>query len=241
MVSSAHEVKVKQEIPLTPLRRIIMTRMTDSLRTMAQVTLSSEVVVDGLVEFKEKRAPELESRHGVRITYTDLLVKIVAKLLEKHPLLNAELKDDKIVVYDEINIGVAVAIDHGLVVPVVKNANRKSLIEISKEVKELADKARKGTLTFEDVTGGTFTISNLGMFDIDVFTPIINPPQTAILGVGRITSKPVIRNGKVATSSFMWLNLTFDHRVLDGHTAALFLQDLAKILRDVNEVMRYVA
>ncbi len=234
------EVRVRDVIALTPLRSIIAERMTSSLREMAQVTLMREAVVDGLVEFRRQVLPVVEDRAGVRVTYTDILVKLSASLLKRHPLLNSSLVEGEIRVYDDVNIGVAVAIDHGLVVPVVKNADRKSLVAVSREVKELSDKARRGTLTLDDVSGGTFTISNLGMFGVDSFTPIINPPQSAILGVGRITVKPVVVGDEVTKANTMWLSLTFDHRVMDGHTAALFLRDMAEALEDAERVRQLV-
>lgn len=234
------DLRVKERVEFSPLRRIIAERMVESLKIAAQVTLMVEAVVDGLVEFRRVEGPTLEREHGIKVTYTDILVKIVASLLKKHPILNSSLKEDYIEVYEDVNVGVAVALDHGLIVPVVKNADKKSLIEISGEIKELAEKARTGTLTFDDVTGGTFTISNLGMYGVDSFTPIINTPQTAILGVGRIVLKPVIRGDVVDRANIAWLSLTFDHRVMDGHTAALFLQDLSKILRSLGEVKKSV-
>ena len=234
------ELRVRERMELSPLRRIIAERMVGSLRDMAQVTLMAESVVDGMVEFRRVEGPGIEEEHGVKVTYTDILVKIVASLLRKHPLLNASLKGDFIEIYEDINVGVAVAINHGLVVPVVKAADRKSLVEVSREIKDLAGRARAGTLTLDDVSGGTFTVTNLGMYGVDGFTPIINSPQTAILGVGRIVLKPVVRGDEVDKANVAWLSLTFDHRVMDGHTAALFLQDLSRTLESLEDVRRAV-
>jgi len=219
-------IRVKEVIPLSPMREVIAKRMVESLQTMAQVTLMTKAVVDGLVDIRD----EILKERGLRVTYTHLLVKIVATLLRKHPLLNATLEGDKIKVLDEINIGVAVAIDHGLIVPVIKSADKKSLEEIAKEADELARRAREGALTPDEVSGGTFTITNLGMYNVDCFTPIINPPEVAILGVGRIYKEPVVIGDELKIANVMCLSLTFDHRVIDGHTAAMFLKDLADVL-----------
>lgn len=227
---------IRERIELTPLRRIIAERMHSSAVSTARVTLMRESIVEGLVRFREEEGPKIERVAGVKLTYTDIIVKVIAAILRSHPLLNSSLAGDYIEVYDDINIGVAVAIDHGLVVPVIKHADKKSLVEISRELKTLADKARKGTLTFEDVSGGTFTVSNLGMYGVDSFTPIINPPQTAILGVGRIQLKPAVVGDELKPLRMAWLSLTFDHRVIDGHTAAEFLRDLSQILESEERV-----
>ncbi len=232
--------RVRERIELSPLRRIIAERMHSSLQSTAQVTLMRECIVDGLVEFRESIKRDFEEKTGSRLTYTDILVKLTATLLRKHPLLNSALVGDYIEVYEDVNIGVAVALDHGLVVPVVRNADKKSLEEISMELKDLAERARAGTLTLEDVTGGTFTITNLGMYGVDGFTPILNPPQTSILGVGRIQVKPIIVEGEIKPARVAWLSLTFDHRVVDGHTAALLLADIASTLESRDRVAEAV-
>ncbi len=211
-------------IPFAGMRRAIAERMTESLRTMAQVTITTEADVTGLVEYVDR----LKTRADV--SYTAVLVKAVAAALKQHPLLNSTLVGDEIRLLGEINIGVGVALDEGLIVPVVRNADRLSLAEVDRELKRLAAAARAGTLTVDEVTGSTFTISNLGMFGVDAFTPIINPPEVVILGVGRIVEKPAVYRGQVAVRSLMTLSLTFDHRVVDGAPAAAFLQTLAGML-----------
>lgn len=231
-------VRVRENIPLTPMRETIAKRMVESLQTMAQVTLGYEAVVDALVELREELLRSLEEKIGLRITYTDILVKIVAMLLREHPYLNAVLEEGRIRLLEDINIGVAVALDHGLIVPVVKNADKKKFEDIVREVHTLIEKARKGSLSVDEVSQGTFTITNLGMFDVDMFTPIINPPQSAILGVGSIRKKPVVVDNTIRVANTMWLSLTFDHRVMDGHIAAGFLQDLAKTLNDKEKMKK---
>ncbi|WP_338603192.1 dihydrolipoamide acetyltransferase family protein [Sulfolobus tengchongensis] len=237
MKFTATGLRVKEVIPMSPMRQEISRRMVQSLQSMAQVTLSMEINANSIVKLKE----EVENRNNVKITYTDILIKVVAILLRNHPYLNATLEGDQIKIIEEINIGVAVALDQGLIVPVIRNADTKSIIEISKESHELANKARENKLTPDEVVGGTFTISNLGMYDIDSFTPIINPPQTAILGVGRIKKAPIVTNDSISVGYTMWLSLTFDHRVIDGHTAAKFLKELSEILEDENKLKSIIS
>jgi pyruvate dehydrogenase E2 component (dihydrolipoamide acetyltransferase) len=161
------------------------------------------------------------------LSYTDLLVETVARLLLEHRMLNSTLEDECIRVADAVHMGVAVALEDGLIVPVIRDAHTKSLVEIARDRTELAAKAQAGGLGLDEIEGGTFTISNLGAFGADFFTPIVNPPQCAILGVGRIVEKPVVVAGEVLVQPTMWLSLTFDHRLVDGAPAARFLQALS--------------
>jgi pyruvate/2-oxoglutarate dehydrogenase complex dihydrolipoamide acyltransferase (E2) component len=158
----------------------------------------------------------------------------VAKVLKEHPIINSSLIDNEIKIWEEINIGVAVAVEEGLIVPVVKNADRKSLVEISKEARALAEKARAGKLMPDDVAGGTFTITNLGAFGggYGFGTPIINQPQAAILGTGAITERPVVRQGQIVIRPIMAYSFTFDHRVLDGAPAGRFMAALTQLLEN---------
>jgi pyruvate dehydrogenase E2 component (dihydrolipoamide acetyltransferase) len=165
-----------------------------------------------------------------KASYTALLVKTVAGVLRRHPLLNSSLRDDEIVLFHEINIGVAVAADDGLMVPVVRRADGKSLLEIDTEVKDLSRRARAGALTLDDVSGGTFTITNLGMFGIPRFRAIINPPEAAILAVGSIVERPTVINGGIHQRSMMTITASADHRILDGVAVARFLQEVKAAL-----------
>lgn len=231
-------LRVKETIPLTPMRKTIAERLTTSLREMAQVTLFREEPVETLVKLKKELEPIIEKETGVKLTYTPMFIKIVAEALKRFPLLNSVLEDDVIKIVEEINIGFAVAVDHGLVVPVVRNADKKSLKTIVVEVNELIRKARDGALTPEDVLYGTFTITNLGMYGIDGFTPVINPPQVAILGIGRIVEKLAFSEGRLVLKPTTVFSLTFDHRVVDGHTAAQFLDVFVKILQNEEELRK---
>lgn len=164
------------------------------------------------------------------LTYTDLAIQAAARALEKHPRLNASLDGDRIRLHDEIHIGMAVALEEGLIVPVIRDANRKTLREIARETKELAAWARQGAVSIDEVTGSTFSVTNLGSRGIDGFTPIINPPEAAILGVGRIVEKPAAYQGAIALRHLVVLSLTHDHRLVDGAQAADFLRTVAEML-----------
>jgi pyruvate dehydrogenase E2 component (dihydrolipoamide acetyltransferase) len=216
----------EQFIPLTGMRGTVARRMQQSLQTSAQVTLVTEVNVSALVQLREALKPELG------LTYTDLIVKAVALALKEHPRVNAWAEGESIHLIQDINIGVAVALDEGLIVPVVRKADRKSLREIVQETARLAQRARVGSLTREEVTGSTFSVSNLGMYGIDAFTPIINPPEIAILGIGRINEKLVRVSRGAEWHHVLTLSLTFDHRAIDGAPAAAFLQAIGKQLED---------
>ncbi len=228
--SSAGDPAVSEVIPLRGLRKIIADNVTKSRQTAPHVTLTLEVDMTGIVaQFAQLRA-EVEKRDGVKPTYTDILIKASARAIADFPLANAALVGDEIRVYKDVNVGVAVAAPSGLVVPVVRNADNKSLVEVSAEVKGLVERCRAGKQTGEDLSGGTFTITNLGAYGIDVFDPIIVSPQSCILGVGRIAEKPVVASGTVVVRAMMNLCLSFDHRVMDGAPAAQFLRRIKELL-----------
>lgn len=216
--------KSSDTIPLSGMRAAIAKRMHQSLQEMAQLTLHTEADVTELVALRTR----LKEKHP--ITYTDLLVKASAKALQEHPHLNATLKDDTIHLLPEIHIGMAVALESGLIVPVIKNADQQSLADLARERARLIERATSNQLTSAEFSGGTFTITNLGTYDIDAFTPIVNPPEIAILGVGRIVEKVVIVEGKIAQRSMITLSLSFDHRLVDGAPAAAFLQSIKRHL-----------
>ena len=231
VVEPATPQQATEVIPMTGIREIIAERMTLSVQTNASVTLHTEVDATAFVELRRMLNDKLQAKE-ISLTYTDLLVKVVANALGEHPRLNATLTNEGIHLLTEINIGVAVALEDGLVVPVVRNADKDRLSEISAVVRGFAERARSNQLTPSELQGGSFTITNLGNFGIDAFTPIINPPESAILGVGRIVKKPVVHNDEIAIRSMLTLSLTFDHRVIDGAPAAQFLQTVAGYIQD---------
>lgn len=218
--------RVREVIPLTGIKKTTAERLSLSARTAPHSTVTMEVDMSNAVKLREK----------TQVSYTDILVKAVAQALGEHRIVNSTLEGEQIKVYEDINIGVAVATEKGLVVPVIGNANKKPLTQIASTLKELVEKAREGKLTKEDVTGGTFTITNLGMYGVEVFIPIINPPEAAILGVGKITEKPVIVNKEMQVKPMMYLSLAYDHRIVDGTPAAKFLQRVKQILERSSEL-----
>lgn len=217
-------------IPYSGMRKVIGDNLTKSWEITPKVTHHVSADVTELLVLRRTINDDYEKKDKVSIT--DLLINITAKALEILPYINVSLSGNKIKVLKNINIGVAVALENGLVVPVIKNANQKSLSQISKEVKEIAKRARNNKLTKDEMTGATFTISNLGGYNsVDWFTPIINQPESAILGVGRIVETPVVVDGKIVIRSMMGFSLAFDHRVIDGAPAAEFLALIIKLLK----------
>lgn len=219
-------------IPVKGVRRTIAQRMHESLQSMAQLTITMEVDVTDAGRMCQGLSAHWQSavEGGVAVTYTHAIVKAAALALAEHPRLNATLEGDTIRLLDEVNVGLAVSLDEGLIVPVVRQADRKTLRQVAIEARELSEKARQGTLTVDEVTGGTFTVTTLGMYDVDVFTPIVNPPQCAILGVGRVKEVPAFEGDRVVRRSVLNLSLSFDHRVVDGAPAAEFLRRVKEYL-----------
>jgi pyruvate dehydrogenase E2 component (dihydrolipoamide acetyltransferase) len=212
-------------VPMTQMRRVISERMSQSWNISLAVTYEISADMTKLSQLKN------DLKEFVKLTYTDLIVKIVSKVLLKHPALNSTIDSEReeIIQRNYINMSVAIALKEGLIVPVVKYANIKDLKQISKEIKELAEKARTNTLTSDDLSGGTFTVTNIGMYGIEAFSPIINQPQTAILGICTITNTPVVNEKlEIEVKPLMKLCLTADHRAIDGSVAAEFMQDLKK-------------
>ena len=224
---------VKSTIPFTGIRKTIADRMHHSLSIAAQITAMGETDMTEMVKLRKNLLAQEEAL-GIRITYTDLLVFTLARVLRDYPTINSSVVDNEIKLWEDINIAVAVAVEGGLIVPVVKNADQKSLVEISQEVKRLANKARERTLKSEDVAGGTFTLTNLGAMagGYRFETVIINQPETAILGAGGITDRVVAREGQVVIRPIMTYYFTYDHRVIDGAVAAQFIASLTRLLEN---------
>ena len=223
---------LKSEVPYRGMRRTIGTRMHESLANSAQLTISMDVDMTDVVKLRSDLIAA-GSDTDPRVTYTDLIIKAVAGALRLHPRVNAILDGDVIRTQPGIHIGMAVALEEGLIVPVIRDSDSKSIYSIAAESTELAEKARQGALNPDDLTGGTFTVTSLGMFDVDVFTPIINAPQAAILGIGRIVDRPVFLSEigtQIERRSFATLSLTIDHRILDGAHGSQFLLTVRKFL-----------
>jgi len=212
-------------VPLSPMRKTIAKRMTKSFET-PHFYSTLEVDAQELKTTREQLMPLVESKVGIRMTYTDLMIKMVAKVLEDNPSVNCSYADGSVKLFNRIDIGVATSVEDGLIVPVIRDANKKTLTEICVARAEIVQKARDRKVTPDEITGSTFTITNVGMWGIHESAPIINPPEAAILAVGAMNDKPVVRDGQIAIRPMMTLTLSVDHRVLDGSDAARFLNSL---------------
>ena len=230
--------KTSIEVPTT-LGRLMAERTTQSWTTVPHFFVTREIDASALNEYREKIVAEIESSHKIRITHTDLLVALTARVLVKHSRLNSSFTAKGIRLHDHVNMGVAIAVDGGVVAAVIPNAHTAGMAEIATQRRDVAERARAGKLRPTDIADATFTISNLGMYHVDQFTAIIIPPQAAILAVGGIAERVVAVAGKPAIRPMMTLTLSSDHRVADGARAALFLSDLAEALREPEKVLRH--
>lgn len=217
-------------IPLRGMRGRVAERMLQSWNTIPRVTEVMQVDMSATVAFREAMLGQWEQQYGLRISLNDMLTKAVTVALQRHPRLNATLVEQEVRLHDSVNMGIAVNLDEGLIVPVVFHAEQKDLGQMARESRALAEKARAGRLQIDEITDGTFTITNLGTTGIELFTPIINPPQVAILGVGMIQRRPVVVGDALAIRPSVYLSLVFDHRAVDGVPAANFLQELKHLL-----------
>lgn len=231
------DAPVYQDIKLSNIRKIIGRTMHESLSQMAQLTLNISFDATDIMQFRQQLKKNADKLGLTNITINDILVYAVSRVLPQHKYINANFSGDTIRSFTNVNMGVAVDTDRGLMVPTLFNANKKSLNEIAIETKELAELCRKGTINPDNLKDGTFTITNLGTFGIESFTPVINPPQTAILGVNTIEQKSREKDGDIKAYSSMSLSLTFDHRAVDGAPAARFLKDVKDSLEHFMVIM----
>lgn len=230
LTEKTNETFVKK-IPFKGMRKTIADNISQSFYSAPHVTLHVDVDMTEIVALRKQLIPMIESTYNLRISYNEIMMKAVAVTLKSNPQINISLINEKeIVFHSDIHIGFAVATDNGLVVPVIKDVDKKGLGTITAEAKTLIEKSRNHSLTLDDMSGSTFTISNLGMYAVDEFTPIINQPNAAILGIGRITKKPVVYNDEIVIRSISSLSLSFDHRIIDGAPAAKFLTELKETL-----------
>lgn len=221
-------LETKEIIPLVGMRKTIADRMNYSYRTIPQVTITMEVDMTEAIKLRQT----IEKIKDTGISFTAISTKSTAHALRKYPILNSTLEKGQIRIFNDINIGIAVALEEGLIVPVVHYADNRSLSETALLIEELIEKAKERKLSVEELKGATFTITNLGGFGVGIFTPIIYPPQTAILGIGEIAEKPRVRKGRITIAPMMTLSLVFDHRVVDGAKAAQFLREIKELLED---------
>ncbi len=217
---------------MSGVRAVIAKRMFAGASQTAPVTLTMEVDATEFVKLREQLKSHFAERLGFNVGYNDLLIKLSAHALREFPYMNARLDEKAGVIrrLDEVHVALAVDTNRGLLVPVIRDVDRKRLTAVATELRGVIDRARAGTALPDELSGSTFTITNLGMFEIDAFTPIINLPEAAILGVGRIKDRPAVIDGELAVRKQMWLSLTFDHRLVDGAPAARFLQYLKHLI-----------
>jgi len=236
VLRAVEELKAKKGkiLPITGVRKIIAERMSLSHKTIPPVTYCMEVDATDMVAVRRM----FKERENIDLSYNTLIIKAVAKALLDYPIFNSTVEGENIRLIDDINIGLAVATDYGLVVPIIHNADKKEDIqELNTIVKDLIERARQNKLTVNEVTNGTFIVTNLGMFKIDIFTPIIFPDQVAILGVGRMVEKPVVVEGQIKIKPILTLCLTADHRVIDGALAATFLNRVTEYLEKISSII----
>lgn len=230
---NAQAGEVEERVPLKGIRKAIAKAMVKSAYTAPHVTIFDEVDVTGLVNLRKEGKPLAEAK-GIKLTYLPFIVKAVVAGLKKFPELNASIDDEKqeIIFKKYYNIGIAASTDEGLLVPVVKSADRKSIFDVASEINELAVKARDRKATADELKGSTFSITNIGSAGGMFFTPVINHPEVAILGVGRISEKPIVKNGEITVGQVLHLSLSFDHRLIDGEPAQRFMNYLKQLLEN---------
>ncbi len=222
----------EKRVPMTRLRKTVANRLLAASQETAMLTTFNEVNMKPLMDMRAKYKDQFEKRHGVRLGFMSLFVKAATEALKRFPAVNASLDGDDIVYHGFYDIGVAVSSDRGLVVPVLRDTDRMSMADVESRIRELGGLAQKGKLGLDDMTGGTFTISNGGVFGSLMSTPILNPPQTAILGMHAINDRPMAVDGKVEILPMMYLALSYDHRMIDGKEAVQFLVTIKELVED---------
>jgi pyruvate dehydrogenase E2 component (dihydrolipoamide acetyltransferase) len=221
-----------EDVPLTQIRKTIAKRLATSLGPIPHFFLTTEVDMERASEARDALNKQLGDQGGGKVSFNDIIIKATAHALIKHPACNAWFQEDHIRYWHEVHIGMAVAVEDGLITPVIRNADLKSLADIGGEAKALAERARNRRLQPNEYTGATFSVSNLGMFDIDQFTAVINPPEAGIIAVGSIVQKAVVADGQPAVRRRMRITMSCDHRVIDGATGAAFLKTLKQMLEN---------
>jgi len=227
----------EERVKMSKLRQVIAKRLKDSQNTAAILTTFNEIDMSNIIALRAEYKDAFEKKHGVRMGFMSLFVKAAVNALKEIPAVNAEIQGDELVYKNYYDIGVAVGTEQGLVVPVVRNADQLSLAEIEKEIGRLAEKARLGTLAMSDLTGGTFTVSNGGVYGSLMSTPIINPPQSGILGMHKTEERPVAIKGQVVIRPMMYVALSYDHRVIDGKESVTFLVKVKEAIEDPRRLL----
>ncbi len=231
------EITIKSSGPLEGIKKVIAERMSYSRSNIPHLVLNVKADATQLIALREKFKEKVLKRYGIKITYTDFILKSTAVALRENLEVNSTFSDGNYIIYDDVNVGVAVALEGGLIVPIIFNCDRLKITDIAKKRIELVGKAREGRLSLEEISNGTFTVTNLGMYGIRSFSPIINPPQAAILAVGEIYTEPAIVNGKIKPESFIDLSVSCDHRIIDGIVGAKFLRRIAELIENPAELV----
>jgi 2-oxoglutarate dehydrogenase E2 component (dihydrolipoamide succinyltransferase) len=231
------EAAREERVRMTRLRRTIARRLKEAQNNAAMLTTFNEVDMSHVMALRNRYKDLFERRHGVRIGFMSFFVKAVALAARDVPAVNASIEGDEIVYRDYLDVSVAVSAPKGLVVPVIRNAQAMSFAEIEQTIAEFGKRAKEGTLTMEEMQGGTFTISNGGVFGSLLSTPIINPPQSAVLGMHRIEERPVVENGQIVARPMMYLALSYDHRLVDGREAVTFLVRVKEAIEDPTRIL----
>ena len=226
------EDRPQQRVPMSRLRARIAERLLHASQTTAMLTTFNELNMQPVMDLRARHREDFEQRHGVRLGYMSFFVRACAEALKHHPDINASIDGDEIVYHGFCDIGIAISSERGLVVPILRNAEYLSLAEVESSILDFSSKARDGKLGIEDLTGGTFTITNGGVFGSMLSTPILNPPQSAILGMHAIQKRPVAEAGQIVIRPIMYLALTYDHRLVDGKSAVIFLKTIKELLED---------
>ena len=236
--SKTSERKEREEVvKMSKIRKTIATRLKESQNTAAILTTFNEVDMSGIIDIREAKKDDFKERYGVKLGFMSFFVKAVVECLKEFPAVNAEIKDDTIVYKNHFDIGIAVGTEKGLVVPVLKDADAKTFGEIEKNILDFSNKAKEGTLTVEDLSGGTFTISNGGVYGSMLSTPIINSPQSGILGMHNIIKRAVVINDEIVIRPMMYLALSYDHRIIDGKESVGFLVNVKNLLEDPSKIV----
>jgi 2-oxoglutarate dehydrogenase E2 component (dihydrolipoamide succinyltransferase) len=227
----------EERVKMSRLRQTIARRLKEAQNTAAMLTTFNDVDMSAVIDARMRYKDLFEKKHGIRLGFMGFFVKACALAAKDVPSVNASLEGDEIVYHDYLDVSVAVSAPKGLVVPVVRNADRLSFAEIEKTIADYGKRAKEGTLTVDEMTGGTFTISNGGVFGSLLSTPIINPPQSAVLGMHRIEERPVVKNGQIVARPMMYLALSYDHRLIDGREAVTFLVRVKEAIEDPTRLL----
>ncbi|TET14422.1 MAG: 2-oxo acid dehydrogenase subunit E2, partial [Actinobacteria bacterium] len=231
------EITIKSSGPLEGIKKVIAERMSYSRSNIPHLVLNVKADATQLIALREKFKKKILKKYGIKITYTDFILKSTAVALRENLEVNSTFSDGNYIIYDDVNVGVAVSLEGGLIVPIIFNCDKLKITDIAKKRIELVGKAREGKLSLEEISNGTFTVTNLGMYGIRSFSPIINPPQAAILAVGEIYTEPAIVNGKIKPESFIDLSVSCDHRIIDGIVGAKFLRRIAELIENPAELI----